>query len=138
MSIKKNNGLRCWHIIIKVAYQTSVNLEWIDINGFWFLSVVVITNHAKGNGTFSKSFIRVAWFRPLSESTPESSPVKIWSVKSLPSKKSLDTLPPRQYCMTYFSSGKHWIIDSPQWIFEFHPMSFDITPVVLLILLGVW
>ena len=29
-------------------------------------------------------------------------------------------------------------IDSPQWIFEFHPMSFDITPVIFLILFGVW
>ena len=40
------------------------------------------------------------------ESTPESSPVKICSVKSLPRETRLDFLPPRQYCITYFTLGK--------------------------------
>ena len=47
------------------------------------------------------------------ESTPESSPVKIMSVKSLPGEKRLDILPPRQYCITYFTPKKYWIISSP-------------------------
>ena len=34
------------------------------------------------------------------ESTPESSPVKIWSVKSLPSEKRLNFLPPQQFYIT--------------------------------------
>ena len=37
------------------------------------------------------------------ESNPEISPVKICSVKSLPGEKRLDFLPPRQYCITYFT-----------------------------------
>ena len=72
------------------------------------------------------------------ESTPDSSLVEIWSVKVLPGVKRLDNLPPQQYCITYFTPEKYWFIGSPQWIFEFHPMSFDISPVMLLILLGVW
>ena len=40
------------------------------------------------------------------ESTPESSPVKICSVKSLPGEKRLDSLPPKQYCITYFTPAK--------------------------------
>ena len=67
---------------------------------------------------------------------PENSPVKIWCVKSLPGKKRFDFLPPWQCCITYFTPEKYRIIDSPQWIFQFYSMSFDITPVILLILLG--
>ena len=40
------------------------------------------------------------------ESTPESSPVKICSLKSLPGETRLDFLPPRQYCITYLTPGK--------------------------------
>ena len=40
------------------------------------------------------------------ESNPESSPVEICSVKLLPGEKRLDFLPPRQYCITYFTPGK--------------------------------
>ena len=72
------------------------------------------------------------------ESTPESSSVKLCSVKSFPGEKRLDFSLPRQYCITYLPREKYRIIDSPQWIFGFHPMSFDITPVILLVLLGVW
>ena len=45
------------------------------------------------------------------ESTPESSSVKNWSVKSLPGEKWLDFLPPQQYCIAYFTPEKiphHW------------------------------
>ena len=40
------------------------------------------------------------------EYTPESSPVKICSIKSLSGEKRLDFLPSRQYCITYFNPGK--------------------------------
>ena len=40
------------------------------------------------------------------ESTPESSPAKICSVKSLPGEKGLDFLPSQQYCIIYFTLGK--------------------------------
>ena len=53
------------------------------------------------------------------ESIQESFSMKIWSVKSFPGEK-------------------HRLIDSPQWIFEFHQMCFDITPVISLIPFGVW
>ena len=36
----------------------------------------------------------------LAESTPESSPAKIWFVKSLLGDKHLFVLPPQQYCIT--------------------------------------
>ena len=40
------------------------------------------------------------------ELTPESSPVKIWSVKLLTGEERLDFLPPRQYCISDFTPGK--------------------------------
>ena len=58
----------------------------------------------------------------------ESFPVKICSLKSLPGEKRLDFLSPRQYCITYFTPEKYRTIDSPQWVFGLHPMSFDVTP----------
>ena len=72
------------------------------------------------------------------ESNPEISPVKICSVKSFPSEKRLDFLPPRQYYITYFTPENiphHWqsLVN-----FAFHPMNFDITPAKLLTNLDVW
>ena len=91
---------------------------------------------------FTAGLVDLFMFTPClsipAESTPENSPVKIWCVKSLPGKKRFDFLPPWQCCITYFTPEKYRIIDSPQWIFQFYSMSFDITPVILLILLGVW
>ena len=57
----------------------------------------------------------------LSESTPKSSPVKICSAKSLPGEKGLDFLPPRQYCIIYFTMGK---IPHHRW----SPVNFWISP----------
>ena len=45
-------------------------------------------------------------WHPVSESTPEGSSMKIWSVKSLPGEKRLEFLPPWQYCIWYFTPGK--------------------------------
>ena len=72
------------------------------------------------------------------KTTLESSPVEICSVKSLPGEKRFNFLPPRQYWITYFIPGKTPHLGSPQWIFGFHLMSFDIIPVILPILPGVW
>ena len=53
-----------------------------------------------------KAFHKTPCLSTPAESTLEKSPVKICSVKSLPGEKRLDFLPPRQYCITYFTQGK--------------------------------
>ena len=53
-----------------------------------------------------KAFHKRPCLSTPAESTLEKSPVKICSVKSLPGEKRLGFLPPRQYCITYFTQGK--------------------------------
>ena len=58
------------------------------------------------------------------ESTSESSPVKIWSIKSLPCEKHLEFYLPDNITLLTSPRIKYEIIDSPQVIFKFHPDKF--------------
>ena len=70
---------------------------------------------------------------------PEKFPGENLFHKITPQRKTFGffTSPTKMHNLIHPRKSKP-IIDSPQWIFGFHSMSFYITPVLLLILIGVW
>ena len=61
--------------------------------------------YVKGIYSSKATYVTLCLSTPA-ESTPESSPVKICSLKSLPGETRLDFLPPQQYYITYLTPGK--------------------------------
>ena len=82
--------------------------------------------------TFPQQVVNTPCLSAPAESTPESSPVKIWPLKPLPTEKVWIFFLPDACFIISSPRWKSQIIDIPGDFLNFTPISFDIIPVVSL------